>query len=101
GRGATGNPWIFKQILQLEKGLPAQGPDLAARRSFIMKHYDLLSDSMGEYRAALCMRGLLLRYTKGLPYSSRFRERITRIRDLESLSSFMDGYFNLLKDKEI
>jgi len=56
---------------------------------------------MGEYRAALCMRGLLLRYTKGLPLSSRFRGKITRIRDLESLFSTMDEYFGILEDSEI
>ncbi|MFC1532858.1 tRNA dihydrouridine synthase DusB [Thermodesulfobacteriota bacterium] len=100
GRAAVRNPWIFRQILQLENRLPVQEPDLSDRRSLIMEHYNLLSDSMGEYGAALYMRGLLLRYTKGLPNSSRFRERITRIRDLESLSSTMDDYFRTLEDRE-
>ncbi|MBW2610502.1 MAG: tRNA dihydrouridine synthase DusB [Deltaproteobacteria bacterium] len=101
GRGAVGNPWIFSQILQAEKGLPVQRPDLSERRSLIMEHYNLLSGSMGERRAALYMRGLLLRYTKGLPHSAGFRERITRIRDLESLISTMDDYFSILEEKEI
>lgn len=61
-----------------------------------MEHYDLLSESMGEHKAALNMRGLLLRYTKGLAYSSRFRGRITSIKDLKSLASTMDEYFSVL-----
>ena len=48
---------------------------------------------MGERRAALAMRGLLLRYTKGLPRSSHFRGKINRIKDLESLITTMDNYF--------
>ena len=93
GRAAVRNPWIFRQILQLEKGLPVDEPDLSDRRSIIMKHYNLLQGSMNEHRAALFMRGLLIHYTKGLPDSGRFREEFNKIKDLESLVSAMDNYF--------
>jgi tRNA-dihydrouridine synthase len=96
GRAAVRKPWIFRQILQLEKGLPVQEPDLSELRSIIMTHYNLLQDSMNEHRAALCMRGLLIHYTKGLPGSGRFREGFNRIKDLESLVSVMDNYFTAL-----
>ena len=96
GRAAMANPWIFRQILQMEKGETVQIPDLTERRGLIMEHYDLLSESMGEHKAALNMRGLLLRYTKGFAYSSRFRGRITSIKDLKSLASTMDEYFSIL-----
>jgi nifR3 family TIM-barrel protein len=96
GRAAVSKPWIFRQILQLEKGLPVHEPDLSERRSIIMKHYNLLQDSMNEHRAALCMRGLLIHYTKGLPDSGRLREGLNKIKDLESLASAMDGYFTSL-----
>lgn len=101
GRGAVGNPWIFRQILDLEKGLPVSKPSLSERRSLIMEHGRLLSQSMGEQRAALAMRGLLLRYTKGLPHSCRFRGRITEIKDLKSLTANLDYYFSTLKDDDI
>ena len=100
GRGAIGNPWIFKQILHSDLGLPIPKPDLSDRRSFIMEHFQALSDLMGEHRAARTMRGLLLRYTKGLPHSSRFRGNINKIKDLDSLISTMDGYFSILEGKE-
>ena len=101
GRGAVGNPWIFRQILDLGQGLPVSKPRLSERRSLIMEHGRLLSHSMGEQRAARAVRGLLLHYTKGLPHSCRFRGRITQIRDLESLSSTLDHYFSTLKDDDI
>lgn len=101
GRAAVGNPWIFKQILHMEKGLPIEKPDLSERRALIMDHFSLLTDFMGEHKAAFPMRGLLLRYTKGLPYSSRFREKMTKIKDLESLVLFLDEYFALLAKREI
>lgn len=96
GRGAVGNPWIFKQILHMSQGLPAPKPPLSERRSFILEHYHLLANHMGEPRAARVMRGLLIRYTKGLPNSSRFRGAINQIRDLESLIRIMDKYFYTL-----
>jgi len=38
GRGAVGNPWIFREIRQLEKGLSVQGPDLSERKALIIDH---------------------------------------------------------------
>ncbi|MBN1627411.1 MAG: tRNA dihydrouridine synthase DusB [Deltaproteobacteria bacterium] len=96
GRAAVRNPWIFRQILQLEKGLPVHEPDLSERRSLIMEHYNFLTDVMEEHRAALRMRGLLLSYTKGLPGSGRFRDRFTKIKDVRSLMESMDDYFSSL-----
>jgi nifR3 family TIM-barrel protein len=93
GREAVGNPWIFKQILCMEKGLPIPEPDVTERRSLILEHYHLLSCYAGEHRAALWMRKLLILYTKGLPNSSRFRGSINQIKDLESLMVTMDNYF--------
>lgn len=101
GRGAVGNPWIFSQAMQLKQGLPVAEPTLSERRAFILDHFYGLSEAMGEHRAALAMRGLLLRYTKGLPRSSDFRGSITRIGDLNTLMAAMDTYFSSLQDVEI
>lgn len=101
GRAAAKNPWIFKQAIELENGNPAYEPDLSERRALIMEHYSHLSKSMGDKRAILCMRGLLLRYTKGLPDSSRFREAFSRMKDFKSLVTAMDGYFRILEEKGI
>lgn len=99
GRGAVGNPWIFRQILCLEQGLPMPRPGLSERRGLIMEHFHLLCGAMGEHRAARSMRGLLLWYTKGLPHSSRFRGRINQIKDLDSLVRNLDHYFSTLEDE--
>jgi len=98
GRAAVRNPWIFRQVLQMERGLPVHEPDISERRSLIMEHYNFLSDVMEEHSAALRMRGLLLSYTKGLPGSSRFRDRFTKIKDVHSLIESMDAYFSSLEE---
>src|SRR5512139_3020431 len=38
GRGAVRNPWIFRQTLNQQKGLPVTEPGLEDRKSFIMDH---------------------------------------------------------------
>ena len=100
GRGAIGNPWIFRQILEMENGLSVHQPELYERKKLITEHFRLLSLTMGATRAAKTMRGLLLWHTKGLPHSSRFRESISRIKDWDTLISALDHYFCTLEAKK-
>jgi len=92
GRGAVGNPWIFKHILEMERGRPIRPPSLEELRTVIMEHFHLLCTFMGEGKASLLMRGLLLRYTRGLPHSNAYREEISRVRNLETLVASLDAY---------
>ena len=96
GRGARGNPWIFRQILELEKGLTPHQPGLDERRALIMNHFNLLAKALGEDRAARIMRGLLFWYTKSLPNSCSFRRRIIAIKDLGTLTLTLDNYLSSL-----
>jgi nifR3 family TIM-barrel protein len=97
GRAAVGNPWIFKQTLEMIQGLEITSPGLTERRALIEEHFRLLTLDLGEPTASKVMRGLLLRYTKGLPNSSRFRGAFTRIRSLEESMSALDSYFTDLE----
>ena len=97
GRGARGNPWIFRQVLDLEKGLTLHQPGLDERRELIMNHFNMLATTLGEYRATRIMRGLLFWYTKSLPNSCSFRRRIIAIKDLETLTLTLDNYFSYLR----
>jgi tRNA-dihydrouridine synthase B len=93
GRGAVRNPWIFRQILNLQQGLPVTDPGLEDRKSFVMDHYRFLCESMSEKSAALTMRGLLISFTKGLPNSSRLRASVSRIHNKETLYGITHEYF--------
>jgi len=98
GRGALRNPWIFSQIMSLEKGEAIRQPALQERKALIMEHFHLLSETLGDKRAALAMRGMLLSYTKGLPRSGRFREQVTSIKDFGTLAEAVDLYFSSLSE---
>ncbi len=94
GRGAVRNPWVFRQIENLERGLPVTQPGLEDRKSFVMDHYRFLCESMSEKNAAFTMRGLLISFTKGLPNSSRLRASVSRIVNKETLFAITDAYFS-------
>jgi len=101
GRGALGNPWIFKQILDLEKGLEARPPELSERKEVILSHFTHLSQIIGDDRASKLMRGQLLWYTKGLPHSSRFRGAFTGIRDIHTMMATLEAYFETLVEENV
>ena len=98
GRGALRNPWIFSQTMSLEKGEAIRQPALQERKALIMEHFRLLSETLGDKRAALAMRGALLSYTKGLPHCGRFREQVTGIKDPGTLAGAIDLYFSSLPE---
>lgn len=98
GRAAVGNPWIFRDIQDLEAGASPQAPQWGERRKVISDHFDLLMGLAGEERAARMMRGLLVGYTRGLPHSSRFRAAFTGIRDQKGLVAALEDYASLLRE---
>jgi nifR3 family TIM-barrel protein len=100
GRGALGNPWIFRHIPDLEKGLEVRPPELSERKEVILSHFTHLSQIIGEGRASKLMRGQLLWYTKGLPHSSRFRGAFTGIKDVHTMMAALDQYFEALMEKK-
>lgn len=79
GRAAIGYPWIFSQVLTLMNGGETCEIDVPARFE-TMEHYLKASVThLGETRACRMMRSRLGWFSKGLPFSSRFRECIKTI----------------------
>ena len=93
GRGAFGNPWIFKKIIHfLETG--EKLPELAKEEKLaIMKeHIKLAIQEKGEI-AVKELRKHIAWYTKNLKNSSEFRSSINKIEDEKELLNKLDEYF--------
>ena len=56
GRGAMGNPWIFRELEAAERGETAVIPDHKEKLSIILKHYDMMLSWKPEYIAVREMR---------------------------------------------
>jgi len=99
GRAALTNPWIFKQILDMEDKGSFNTPGLDERYQLIMDHYSLLIEYFGEDRATNIMRGLLLLYTKSLPNRKFLKGFISEIDGREKLISILDKYFGYIREE--
>lgn len=98
GRASLGNPWIFRNII---KGLNNQiinedVPTKKERLDTILEHLDLEIQEKGEYVAIREMRKHISGYTKNLPNSSEFRQKMNTIEDKEELINFITEYINSL-----
>ena len=93
GRGAQGNPWIFKRInhyMQTGEILPE--PTLEEKINTAKKHLKLAVEEHGEYVAVREMRKHIAWYLKGLRNSARVRDEINKIESYEELVNKLESY---------
>ena len=93
GRGALGNPWIFKQCLEyLDTKEVKTLPTIHDKIEMIKKHYYLLKEDKNEKLALLEIRTHALNYLKGLPEGKIYKERICKAKTEEELLCILDEY---------
>lgn len=93
GRGAQGNPWIFKQINHyIEAGEALPEPDLDERISVALKHIGLVVMTKGEYAAVREMRKHIAWYMKGFKNSAQLRNEINKTDTYEALKQCLEEY---------
>jgi nifR3 family TIM-barrel protein len=98
GRGAMGNPWIFRQILEAASGAVPQPPSATERRDTIERHIDLMSQAFDESHAfAANLKKYVAAYSKGLPASAAFRAEALECDDLDRLLRLTRDYFGGLE----
>ena len=93
GRGAQGNPWIFKRInhyMQTGEILPE--PTLEEKINTAKKHLTLAVEEHGEYVAVREMRKHIAWYLKGLRNSARVRDEINKIESYEEVVNKLESY---------
>lgn len=96
GRATLGNPWIIGQIINELNGKEEQKISNEIKLEIIKEHLKLAVQEKGEYIAIREMRKHICGYIKNLKQSSKFREKVNRIEDLNELITCLDEYFNSL-----
>ncbi len=99
GRGARGNPWIFKRIhhyLETGEVLPPPGPVEVGE--MILRHTRIHVAFKGEYIGMKEMRKHIAWYTAGLPHSSSIRRECNMLETEEELVELLKQHGML--DKE-
>ena len=93
GRGAQGNPWIFRQVAQyLATGEIVPPPTPQERLALMIRHLDMLVDYKGEHLGIREMRKHGAWYTKGLHRSTELRLRFNQAICKEDFIKALDEF---------
>ena len=89
GRGAMGNPWIFREILEDKK------PEIPnkERLNIMLEHINKAVEYYGEKRAIPEMRKHIACYLKGLKNSAYVKDLINRETSKEKVENLLKEYF--------
>ena len=90
-RGAQGNPWIFKNIINyLSLGEKSSSISTKEKIDMILRHLDLAVKYKGEYVAIREMRKHIAWYLKGVNGASKLKEMINREQNLEKVKEILN-----------
>ena len=96
GRGALGNPWIFREIIQYLKGEKVTDVTNKEKLEIMLKHIDLEAKEKGENVAIKEMRKHISYYIKNLPNATTIRNEVNKIEKQDELVACLTEYFNKL-----
>lgn len=100
GRGAMGNPWIFRDWQRARQGLPPAAPSPRERIETAHAHARALVAHKGEYIGLREMRKHAAWYLKGLRGSAQVRVRVNLAQSLGELADILQAYLADLEREE-
>ncbi|MDE7263660.1 MAG: tRNA dihydrouridine synthase DusB [Anaeroplasmataceae bacterium] len=94
GRGALGNPFIFRELLSYFSENKIIGkPQNQELLDIIRKHHQLLFNLKGEKLAMLEMRGHVAWYLKGKPGSAKIKDLCNKQTSFQDVLTILETYF--------
>ena len=91
GRGAQGNPWIFRDLVAYDRtGQAPPGPTPAELKEMMLRHARLQMEYKGGYLGIREMRKHVAWYTRGLPGSAKLRDAINQVDSYEELEALLN-----------
>jgi tRNA-dihydrouridine synthase B len=94
GRGAYGRPWLLAETMAALAGRPrAFAPDLPGLHALITEHYREMLALYGTTAGVGIARKHLGWYTKGLPGSAEFRNRVNQLAEPAAVLALLDRFF--------
>ncbi len=89
GRGAIGNPTLFRTAQEALGGLPLTPPSLQERLAIALEHAQLMVGCKGAALSMVEMRKHLGHYVAGLRGAAALRRRLTQVKTLEELTALL------------
>ncbi|MCI0625655.1 MAG: tRNA dihydrouridine synthase DusB [Acidobacteria bacterium] len=92
GRGALSNPWMFRQIHELENRLPLTQPDVTAKYHLIKSYFQLLFEE--ETPGAIGkMKQFASWFTHAIPYGAALRKSIYESQSESEVMERIEEFF--------
>lgn len=99
GRGAQGNPWIFKRVLTyLETGEMLPETTVDEKINKIFEHFELMIKLKNEILAVKEMRKHISWYIKGMKDSTKVKESVNKLNTFEEVRQTLLEYKESLKN---
>lgn len=100
GRGAQGNPWIFRQILHFfETGQKLEKPSMEEVTNMLLRHAKAQIACKGQVTGIREMRKHAAWYTSGYKNSARLRGKINEIETYEDLEALFRSVLSYTREK--
>lgn len=93
-RGAQGNPWIFRSILEGKEYIPT----IKERFELIFRHIDYALEYEDKKMVNLKLRKHIAWYIKGLQDSTKVKDIINRTDDIENVKCILKDYLERLEN---
>jgi nifR3 family TIM-barrel protein len=94
GRGALGNPWIFREInAYLKDGVHLPRPTHQEIKEMMIMHLDSLVELKGEHTGVLEMRSHGPWYLKGIEHASSLRKQLSQAKTRNEFVQYVDDFF--------
>ena len=101
GRGALGNPWLIKQLVEYTTNNNIiDKPTYKERIDMCFKHLDYLLELKNEKVAILEMRSHISWYIKGMPNAAYYKNQIFKATKKEELQDILKNYLKELDNNQ-
>lgn len=94
GRGAYGRPWLLAQVMHwLATGQRMADPSIEEQYRVIIEHYDMMLSHYGTFTGVNMARKHIGWYTKGIPGSAEFRNRVNQEPDADRVKAMLAEFY--------
>ncbi|VVT13701.1 putative tRNA-dihydrouridine synthase [Sphingomonas aurantiaca] len=99
GRGAYGRPWVLGQVMEwFATGRRIENPSITEQYDAIAGHYEAMLEHYGIETGVNMARKHIGWYTKGLPGSAEFRNKVNQIPDPKQVKAMLAEFYAPWRD---
>ncbi len=99
GRGSYGRPWVLGQVMEwFATGRRIEDPSITEQYDAIADHYEAMLEHYGIETGVNMARKHIGWYTKGLPGSAEFRNKVNQVPDPKLVKAMLAEFYAPWRD---